>query len=68
MQMKVGDVFRMKAYSRGYRVWKVNGVHLGATHQESVVSLECLDRSAPLETGDILVPVEILNAANLERM
>jgi len=69
MQTNVGDVFRMRGrFSGGYRVWKVDGVHLGATHQESVVSLTCLDRSAPPETGNILVPVDILEAAGLEPM
>ena len=68
MRIRVDDVFRLAAYNGGYRVWKVNGIHLGATHQESVISLVCLDRFAPLETGEIFVPVEILDAANLERM
>ena len=68
LQLRVGDVFRMPANDRGYRVWKVDGVHLGACGQESVVSMVALDKSAPLEHGKILVPVQILEVANPERM
>ena len=62
-----GDVFRMRAYGGGYRVWRVNAVLLGGLHQESVIGLECLDREAPT-TGKIFVPLEMLDAANLERI
>ena len=68
LQLRVGDTFRCLAYDHGYRVWKVNGVHLGAVAQESVVELIPLDYSAPLPDGKIYVPVRILEAANLERV
>ena len=68
LQLRVGDTFRCLAYDYGYRVWKVNGVHLGACGQESVVELIPLDYSAPLPDGKIYVPTRILEAANLERV
>lgn len=42
----VGDTIRMKHYPTlegAYRVWKVVGVHLGATHQEGTYALKPLD-------------------------
>ena len=37
----VGDTLRMKHYptAGGFRVWKVVGVHLGATNQEGTYAL-----------------------------
>ena len=67
MSLKVGDVFRTAAYRGGYRVWIVVGVHLGGTYQESVVRLECLDRTPPTITP-ICVPIEIIDKAGLERI
>ena len=68
LQLRVGDTFRMPAYDHGYRVWKVDGVHLGACGQESVVSLVAIDKSMPLPDGKIYVPTRIMEAANLERV
>jgi len=65
IQLDVGDVLRVKAYSDGYRAWKVVAILLGGENQESVAELECLDMLAP--TTPIHVPIEILDAANLER-
>lgn len=59
---KVGDIIRAQAHSGGYRVWRVIGVFLGATHQESVVELETLDRTKNTE-GRIIVPVEMMDNA-----
>lgn len=44
----VGDTIRMKHYptAGGFRVWKVIGVHLGATFQEGTYALKPLDVSA----------------------
>ena len=67
-QLNVGDLFRMPAYGTGYRVWMVDGVHLGGLGQESVVSLVALDKSAPTTDGGIYVPTRIFEAANLERV
>lgn len=43
----VGDVIRHPHYPTvghgSYRVWKIIGVHLGATHQEGTYELEPLD-------------------------
>lgn len=43
----VGDTLRMKHYptAGGYRVWKVYGVHLGATRQEGTYHLIPVDVS-----------------------
>ena len=67
-QLNVGDIFKMPAYDHGFRVWKVDGVHLGGLGQESVVSLVALDKSAPTTDGGIYVPTRIFEAANLERV
>ena len=55
-----GEVITVPAYSGGFRVWRVTGVHLGALHQESVIELETLDRR-PSTEGRILVPMELLD-------
>ena len=65
--VKVGDVYRLPAYGGGYRVWKVAAILLGGLHQEGVIELQTLDRLAS-EDGRLLVPVEILDAAKLERV
>jgi len=67
MQVKVGDVYRLPAYNGGYRAWKVDGVFLGGVGQESGVGLRPLDRAEPGDTGRLLVPLEILDAARVER-
>jgi len=59
---KPGDIIRTRAHSGGFRVWRVNGVFLGATSQESVIELETLDRERNTE-GRMCVPVELLDAA-----
>ena len=67
MNVNVGDVYRMPAFGMGSRVWKVDGVFLGGEGQESAVGLRPLDREEPGDTGRLLVPLEILTAARLER-
>lgn len=47
-RFNVGDVIRMPHYDTAggpslNRVWKVHGVHLGATHQEGTYHLVPLD-------------------------
>jgi hypothetical protein len=66
MNVSVGETFRLRAYSGGFRVWKVIGVYLGGNNQESVVELETLDR-LPCTEGRMCVPIEILDAAVHER-
>lgn len=64
----VGDVIRMKHYptSGGYRVWKVFGVHLGATYQEGTYRLMPLDLS---DNQPIHVPCIMLEThAGIERL
>lgn len=58
----VGEIIRVPAHSGGFRVWRVAGVFYGATHQESVVELETLDRTKCTE-GRVCMPVELLDAA-----
>jgi hypothetical protein len=57
-----GRIIRCRAHSGGFRVWRVAGVYLGATQQESVIELETLDQERNTE-GKMLVPVELLEAA-----
>ncbi len=59
---KVNDIVRMPAYSGGFRVWRVIGVFLGGTDQESVIELETLDRVKNTE-GRMCVPMELLDAS-----
>lgn len=59
---KPDDIIRTRAYSGGFRVWRVIAVCLGATNQESVIELETLDRERSTE-GRMCVPVELLDAA-----
>jgi len=70
MGFSVNDALRCPAPGGGYRVWIIEGVHLGGTRQESLISLRTLD----LENGDYLgkrmtvsvVPETILELAGLE--
>lgn len=59
---KTGDIIRCRAYSGGFRVWRVTGVYLGGTDQESVIGLKTLDRVHSTEGHELLVPVELLNS------
>jgi len=56
---RVGDIIRCRAYSGGYRVWRVVGVFLGGEKQESVVELETLDRLHNTQ-GRMCIPYELL--------
>lgn len=58
----VDEVIRVRADGGGWRVWRVIGVFLGATHQEDVIELETLDRDRNTQ-GRMLVPRELLNAS-----
>lgn len=58
---QVDEVIRVRAFSGGFRVWRVTAVRLGATNQESVVELETLDRD-PASENRMCVPYELLNA------
>lgn len=58
----VGDIIRARAYSGAFRVWRVIGVYLGGTDQESVIELETLDRVKNTE-GRMCVPMELLDAS-----
>lgn len=58
----VDEIIRVRAYSGGFRVWRVVGIHLGGENQESVVELETLDREQN-PGGRMLVPEELLNAS-----
>ena len=58
----VDELIRVRADGGGWRVWRVIGVFLGATHQEDVIELETLDRDRNTE-GRMVVPRELLNAA-----
>lgn len=63
-----GDTIRMPHYptAGGFRVWKITGVHLGATRQESTYELIPLDAS---ENKPINVPCIILEThPGIERM
>lgn len=60
---KPGDIIRCRACSGGFRVWRVTGVYLGGTDQESVIGLETLDRVHSTEGHELTVPIELLNAA-----
>lgn len=62
MNFTPGDVIRVTAHGGGYRVWRVLGVFLGATHQEGVIELETLDRIENTQ-GRMCVPHELLEAA-----
>ena len=59
----IGDVVRLRHYDTTpegrYRVWRVVGVYLGATEQESTYQLECLDVA---ENKPIQVPCLILES------
>lgn len=57
-----GNIIRCRAYGGGFRVWRVTGVFLGGTSQESVVELETLDRDRNTE-GRMCVPTDLLDAA-----
>lgn len=59
---KPDDIIRVPAHIGGFRVWRVIGVFYGATHQESVIELETLDRTANTQ-GRVCVPIELLDAA-----
>lgn len=59
---KVDDIIRAPAYSGGFRVWRVVGVFLGGTAQESVIEIETLDRIENTQ-GRMCVPCELLEAA-----
>lgn len=56
----VDDLIRVRAFSGGWRVWRVIGVFLGATNQECVVELETLDRDRNTQ-GRMCVPYELLS-------
>ena len=66
ISIDVGDTFRTKAFMGAFRVWKVVGVYYGGENQESVIEMVTLDRLDSDKT--IMVPVEILWAAKLERV
>ena len=55
----VGDTIRMPHYdtSGGFRVWSIEGVHLGGTYQEGTYHLKCLDVH---DNEEIHVPCIIL--------
>lgn len=59
IELTVGDTIRLENYKTagGFRVWKVVGVHLGATQQESTYALKPLDVS---ENETIHVPCLML--------
>jgi hypothetical protein len=45
-QLKPGDIIEWRDQKFGaHRRWKVHGIHLGGDGQESVISLEAVDRS-----------------------
>ena len=57
--LAVGDTIRVPHYStaKGFRVWKVTGVHLGAEKQEGTYALKPLDVS---ENEPVHVPCLML--------
>lgn len=59
----VGDTIRMPHYDtmpKGtFRVWKIVGVYLGGTAQESVCHLKTIDINDSTE-GDCIVPIIML--------
>ncbi len=64
---KVGELLSCPRSGGGYHAWKVTGIYLGASIQESAVSLKPLDRDWSDE-GPGLVPLEILQRARLQRV
>jgi len=45
-QLKPGDIIEWRDVKFGHhRRWKVHGIHIGATEQESVICLEATDRT-----------------------
>lgn len=64
--LKPGAVIRWVMPSGEMRLWRVEAVQLGATGQQSVVTLQSLDRSPNQFHSTMAVPVELLNAAILE--
>lgn len=56
---KPGDVLRMPHYATvgGFRVWVVQGVHLGAEKQESTYQLKAIDMK---DNAEIHIPCIIL--------
>lgn len=58
----VGDIARVRSRRGGFRIWRVAGVMLGATDQESVVELETLDLETAMDPP-LVVPIELLEQA-----
>jgi len=71
MKMKPGDFIKLKT-PQGLRSWCVTGVHLGATHQQSVVTITPFAKTDANIYGkkeqDLQVPIElILYNPNIEK-
>lgn len=65
----VGDVIRLKTCSgtnTRFRVWKITGIHLGATGHESLVSLKSIDTNYGSAYGSMVtesfIPLELLTS------
>jgi hypothetical protein len=67
---QVGDIYRLKT-SEGFHVWKIVGIHLGATTEENLIGLTILNMKPGTAHGvtisNALVPEPIFAAANPER-
>lgn len=63
MQIDVGQILTLDT-GRGIRVFRVKGVYLGATYQESVVGIETLDKRTATPDGvpshEMFVPIDII--------
>lgn len=59
---KVGDVVRMET-GRGFRVWRIYGILLGAVGQENLICLRTLDKRSGEGFGhtqhNVFMPMDI---------
>lgn len=72
MKYKVGDIIRIPI-TRGFRVWKITGVCLGATGQEAHYQMNPLDaklgENVDGHLAESLVPCEMLDShGGIERV
>jgi hypothetical protein len=65
MKYKVGDIIRIPV-TRGFRVWKITGICLGATGVENNYQLQPLDAKTGQDVGGVttenLVPCDMLES------
>jgi hypothetical protein len=65
LKIEVGSILRLRAMApHGHSIWKVTGIHPGATQSESLVSIRRLDMNPGSAFGkkqeESIVPMAIL--------